>query len=158
MLSDVESALVHEKAVIFRAAVQVNDYLPLSRRDIVAFEGPTLAWARALAQAQLTLRDLSLVETHDCFTTAELIACRVMNTRTLPSLSDAPLTGRPLSEGPLPQHSHQQVYGAYRVFRGGSWSDPPTACRASCRRKSHPNFQIDDLGFRLARSLDSQGA
>jgi sulfatase modifying factor 1 len=52
----------------------------------------------------------------------------------------------------------QQVYGTYRVFRGGSWSDPPTACRASCRRKSHPNFHIDDLGFRLARSLDSQGA
>ena len=45
-----------------------------------------------------------------------------------------------------------QVYGAYRVFRGGGWFDPPRGCRASCRRKSHPTFRIDDLGFRLARS------
>jgi formylglycine-generating enzyme required for sulfatase activity len=45
------------------------------------------------------------------------------------------------------------VYGPYRVFRGGGWFDPPRGCRASCRRKSHPTFRIDDLGFRLARSL-----
>ncbi|MDC0666254.1 SUMF1/EgtB/PvdO family nonheme iron enzyme [Nannocystis sp. ncelm1] len=44
------------------------------------------------------------------------------------------------------------VYGPYRVFRGGGWNDPPRGCRASCRRKSHPTFRIDDLGFRLARS------
>jgi len=44
------------------------------------------------------------------------------------------------------------VYGPYRVFRGGGWCDPPRACRASCRRKSHPTLRIDDLGFRLARS------
>ena len=44
------------------------------------------------------------------------------------------------------------VYGPYRVFRGGGAFDPPRACRASCRRKSHPTFHIDDLGFRLARS------
>lgn len=42
-------------------------------------------------------------------------------------------------------------YGPYRVFRGGGWFDHPRACRASCRRKSHPSFRIDDLGFRLAR-------
>ncbi|GGK93704.1 hypothetical protein Ppa06_61840 [Planomonospora parontospora subsp. parontospora] len=46
-----------------------------------------------------------------------------------------------------------EVYGPYRVFRGGSWSDRPHGCRASCRRKSHPAFRVDDLGFRLARSL-----
>jgi formylglycine-generating enzyme required for sulfatase activity len=45
-----------------------------------------------------------------------------------------------------------EVYGPYRVFRGGGWNDQATACRASCRRKSHPIFRIDDLGFRLARS------
>ncbi|WP_073484939.1 formylglycine-generating enzyme family protein [Streptoalloteichus hindustanus] len=46
-----------------------------------------------------------------------------------------------------------RVYGPYRVFRGGGWNDVPRSCRASCRRKSHPTFHIDDLGFRLARSL-----
>jgi formylglycine-generating enzyme len=45
------------------------------------------------------------------------------------------------------------VYGPYRVFRGGGAYDPPRGCRASCRRKSHPTLRIDDLGFRLARSL-----
>lgn len=45
-----------------------------------------------------------------------------------------------------------RVYGPYRVFRGGGAYDRPRACRASCRRKSHPTFHIDDLGFRLARS------
>ncbi|WP_214410745.1 formylglycine-generating enzyme family protein [Sphaerisporangium fuscum] len=45
------------------------------------------------------------------------------------------------------------VYGPYRVFRGGGWYEPPRGCRASCRRRSHPTFRIDDLGFRLARSL-----
>jgi formylglycine-generating enzyme required for sulfatase activity len=44
------------------------------------------------------------------------------------------------------------VYGPYRVFRGGGWDDVPRSLRASCRRKSHPTFGIDDLGFRLARS------
>lgn len=45
------------------------------------------------------------------------------------------------------------VYGPYRVFRGGGFYDKPWGCRASCRRKSHPALAIDDLGFRLARSL-----
>ncbi|MFC7623294.1 formylglycine-generating enzyme family protein [Microlunatus sp. GCM10028923] len=44
------------------------------------------------------------------------------------------------------------VCGPYRVFRGGGWNDQPRALRASCRRKSHPTFRMDDLGFRLARS------
>ncbi|MFJ5725564.1 formylglycine-generating enzyme family protein [Streptomyces sp. NPDC093149] len=44
------------------------------------------------------------------------------------------------------------VYGPYRVFRGGGAYDRPRGCRASCRRRSHPTFRIDDLGFRLARS------
>ena len=45
-----------------------------------------------------------------------------------------------------------EIYGTYRVFRGGGWLDAAHACRASSRRKSHPTFKIDDLGFRLARS------
>lgn len=45
-----------------------------------------------------------------------------------------------------------QIYGEYRVFRGGGWADDARACRAACRRKSHPTFRIDDLGFRLARA------
>ncbi|MGW0467899.1 formylglycine-generating enzyme family protein [Streptomyces sp. NPDC003027] len=45
-----------------------------------------------------------------------------------------------------------EVYGTYRVLRGGGWFDEHWSCRASARRRSHPTFQVDDVGFRLARS------
>lgn len=45
-----------------------------------------------------------------------------------------------------------EVYGEYRVLRGGGWFDEHWSCRASVRRRSHPTFQVDDLGFRIARS------
>ncbi|WP_050497900.1 SUMF1/EgtB/PvdO family nonheme iron enzyme [Streptomyces griseus] len=49
-----------------------------------------------------------------------------------------------------------EVYGAYRVLRGGGWFDEHWSCRASARRRSHPSFQVDDVGFRLARSTVPQ--
>jgi acetyl-CoA C-acetyltransferase len=78
VLADVETALRMPKAVIFRAVEQVNDFLPLSRRDVTLFEGATVAWQRALKAAGVDLDDLSLVETHDCFTIAELIEYEAM--------------------------------------------------------------------------------
>ncbi|SNY44477.1 Formylglycine-generating enzyme, required for sulfatase activity, contains SUMF1/FGE domain [Paractinoplanes atraurantiacus] len=45
------------------------------------------------------------------------------------------------------------VYGTYRVLRGGGWFDEHWSCRASVRRRSHPTFRVDDVGFRLARTL-----
>lgn len=44
------------------------------------------------------------------------------------------------------------VYGTYRIFRGGGWADNERGCLVTNRRRSHPTFTIDDLGFRLARS------
>ena len=44
-----------------------------------------------------------------------------------------------------------EVYGPYRVLRGGGWFDEHWSCRASVRRRSHPTYRIDDVGFRLAR-------
>ncbi|MGW2260196.1 formylglycine-generating enzyme family protein [Streptomyces sp. NPDC004749] len=46
-----------------------------------------------------------------------------------------------------------EVYGSYRVLRGGGWFDEPWSCRASVRRRSHPTLRIDDVGFRVARSM-----
>ncbi|MEU9288499.1 SUMF1/EgtB/PvdO family nonheme iron enzyme [Streptomyces sp. NPDC048275] len=45
-----------------------------------------------------------------------------------------------------------EVYGSYRVLRGGGWFDEHWSCRASARRRSHPAYQVDDVGFRVARS------
>lgn len=48
------------------------------------------------------------------------------------------------------------VYGSYRVFRGGGWADPARGCLVTNRRRSHPTFAIDDLGFRVARNVDQK--
>ncbi|WP_149825771.1 formylglycine-generating enzyme family protein [Streptomyces tailanensis] len=45
-----------------------------------------------------------------------------------------------------------EVYGTYRVLRGGGWFDEHWSCRAGVRRRSHPTFRVDDVGFRVARS------
>ena len=73
VLADVETALKLNKAIVFRAAEHVQDFLPMSRRDVLKFEGCAVAWQRALAQAGVGLKDLSFAEVHDCFTIAELI-------------------------------------------------------------------------------------
>jgi len=49
-----------------------------------------------------------------------------------------------------------EVYGSYRVLRGGGWFDEHWSCRASVRRRSHPDLRIDDVGFRLARGRAGQ--
>lgn len=45
----------------------------------------------------------------------------------------------------------EEVYGSYRILRGGGWAEAERGCGVSVRRRSHPTFAIDDLGFRLAR-------
>jgi acetyl-CoA C-acetyltransferase len=79
VLTDVETAEKLGKHMIaFRAAAHAQDFLPMSKRDILKFEGCTEAWSRALKQAGVDLYDLSFVETHDCFTIAELIEYEAM--------------------------------------------------------------------------------
>ncbi|MEC8006124.1 MAG: acetyl-CoA acetyltransferase [Pseudomonadota bacterium] len=78
VVADVETALSMDKAVAIRARAHVNDYLPLSKRDIIQFEGCQQAWRQALGSSGLTLDDLDFVETHDCFTIAELIEYEAM--------------------------------------------------------------------------------
>jgi acetyl-CoA C-acetyltransferase len=79
VLTDVETAERLGKPLIaFRAAAHAQDFLPMSKRDILKFEGCAEAWARALKQAGVDLYDLSFVETHDCFTIAELIEYEAM--------------------------------------------------------------------------------
>jgi acetyl-CoA C-acetyltransferase len=78
VLTDEETARAMGKAVAVRGAAHVQDFLPMARRDILKFEGCALAWQQALAAAGVGLGDLSFVETHDCFTIAELIEYEAM--------------------------------------------------------------------------------
>lgn len=78
VLTDADTARSARKAVSIRGTGHAQDFLPMSRRDILEFEGCTVAWQRALAKAGVALADLSFVETHDCFTIAELIEYEAM--------------------------------------------------------------------------------
>jgi acetyl-CoA C-acetyltransferase len=103
VITDAETAKAMQKAVRFRAAVQVNDFLPIAARDIIRFEGPREAWKRALDQAGLdAVTDLSFVETHDCFTIAELIEYEAMGLAAEGQGARAALEGWTAADGKLP--------------------------------------------------------
>ena len=102
VLTDEETARTLGKAVRFRAAVHVNDYLPLSRRDATRFDGGAEAWRRALDQAGVSLADLSFAEVHDCFTIAELIVYEAMGLTAPGQGARAALEGWTQKDGKLP--------------------------------------------------------
>lgn len=102
VLTDEDTARGMGKAVAFRAAVHVNDFLPLSRRDPTRFEGAAEAWRRALEQAGLGLADLSFAEVHDCFTIAELLAYEAMGLAPYGQGARAALEGWTAPDGKLP--------------------------------------------------------
>ena len=78
IIQDFDLSLSAKRAIAFRARKHVNDILPLSKREKTEFEGARQAWHHALSDAKITLDDLSFVETHDCFTIAELIEYEAM--------------------------------------------------------------------------------
>jgi acetyl-CoA C-acetyltransferase len=78
VVTDRETAEGLNRAIAFRARAHRNDVFPMSRRDPTAFDGCRRAWDDAKAQAGVTLDDLDLVETHDCFTIAEMIEYEAM--------------------------------------------------------------------------------
>ncbi|HEX3991994.1 MAG TPA: thiolase domain-containing protein, partial [Acetobacteraceae bacterium] len=102
ILADEDTARAMGKAVRFRAAVQVNDFLPISKRDITLFEGAAQAWQQALAAADVKLQDLSFVESHDCFTIAELIEYEAMGLTPPGQGARAVLEGWTQKDGKLP--------------------------------------------------------
>ena len=102
VLADVDTALKLKKAVAFRAAEHVQDFLPMSKRDILKFEGCSRAWQQALAKAGLKLGDLSFVETHDCFTIAELIEYEAMGLTAEGQGARAVMDGWTQKDGKLP--------------------------------------------------------
>ena len=102
VLADVETALKLKKAIAFRATEHVQDFLPMSKRDILKFDGCAQAWKSALAKAGLKLGDLSFVETHDCFTIAELIEYEAMGLTAEGQGARAALEGWTQKDGKLP--------------------------------------------------------
>ena len=116
VLADIETALKLKKAVAFRAAEHVQDFLPMSKRDILKFEGCSQSWQRALAHAGVGLDDLSFVETHDCFTIAELIEYEAMG-------SDSGRAGRARHQRRLDAERRQVAGQSVRRTRSERPSD-----------------------------------
>ncbi|MEM8704527.1 MAG: acetyl-CoA acetyltransferase [Pseudomonadota bacterium] len=102
VLTDTATALGMKKAVAFRGMAHVQDFLPMSRRDILKFEGCSKAWGEALGDANLALDDLSFVETHDCFTIAELLEYEAMGLTSEGEGARAILEGWTEMDGKLP--------------------------------------------------------
>ncbi len=102
IMADEETARAMGKAVRFKAAVQVNDFLPISKRDITAFEGAAKAFGQALDTADIGLTDLSFVESHDCFTVAELLEYEAMGLTAPGQGARAILEGWTQKDGKLP--------------------------------------------------------
>ncbi|MBO6511323.1 MAG: acetyl-CoA acetyltransferase [Roseibium sp.] len=102
VLTDPATALGMKKAVAFRGMAHVQDFLPMSKRDILKFEGCSKAWGEALGDANLALDDLSFVETHDCFTIAEMIEYEAMGLAPEGEGARAILEGWTEMDGKLP--------------------------------------------------------
>jgi acetyl-CoA C-acetyltransferase len=88
--------------VRWRSRTQINEFLPLSRRDPTRFEGAALAWQKGLANADSKLSDLSFVETHDCFTIAEMLEYEAMGLASHGEGARAILDGTTRRDGKLP--------------------------------------------------------
>jgi acetyl-CoA C-acetyltransferase len=67
-----------KRAVSLKAMSHVNDYLPMSRRNMTQLQGCQQAWRQVLNKSKLSIWDLDLIETHDCFTIAELMQYEAM--------------------------------------------------------------------------------
>ena len=116
VLTDTETALQMKRAVAFRASAHAQDFLPMSKRDILRFEGCAEAWRQALAQARIALKDLSFVETHDCFTIAELIEYEAMGLT-------CRRAGRPGHQGRLDAEGRPAAGEPFRRPQGQGSSD-----------------------------------
>lgn len=82
-----------QRRVRIAAATHVSDYLPISRRDFIAFEGPARAIRAAYEAAGVAIGELDFAEVHDCFTSAELLIYEAMG------LAAPGQGGRVLEEG-----------------------------------------------------------
>jgi acetyl-CoA C-acetyltransferase len=102
VLADMDTALGMKKAVAFRARAQVNDYLPMSKRDMTFLDGCARAWDQAFKRSNLKLDDLDFVETHDCFTIAELMQYEAMGLAERGQGAKAALDGVTAKDGRLP--------------------------------------------------------
>lgn len=97
-----QSTAAKVPAIKWLSRTQVNEWLPMSRRDPTRFEGAAMAWQKGLADAGIGLGDLSFVETHDCFTIAEMLEYEAMGLAPQGQGARVALDGVTAADGKLP--------------------------------------------------------
>ena len=90
------------RAVTFRATRQVNDFMPMSRRDMTELAGARVAISRALDESGTAIGDIGFAEVHDCFTIAELMIYEAMGLAPRGKGARAVAEGTVLKGGVLP--------------------------------------------------------
>lgn len=90
------------QAVTFRATAQINDFMPMSRRDMTELTGPRVAFEKAFRDANVTLDDIGFAEVHDCFTIAELMIYEAMGLKPKGHGAEAVHEGIVMKGGKLP--------------------------------------------------------
>ncbi len=90
------------RPVRWRGRAHANDLLPMNRRDMTCFEGARRAWTQGLASAGIGLDAIDFVETHDCFTIAELLEYEAMGLAPQGQGARAILDGVTRRDGRLP--------------------------------------------------------
>jgi acetyl-CoA C-acetyltransferase len=102
VLTTNENSRNFPRSVSIRAATHVSDFLPISSRDFLAFEGPELAFTKAFESAGVKLEDIDFAEVHDCFTIAELLIYEAMGLTPKGQGARALEEGTVYREGALP--------------------------------------------------------
>lgn len=115
VLASPERAKQFKREVAIRGKAHVSDFLPLSTRDFLAFEGPEKAIGEAMNRAGVSLGDINFAEVHDCFTIAELLIYEAM--------------------GLAPKGQGHRVLEDGTVLRGGAL---PVNLSGGLKAKGHP--------------------
>ncbi|OPX06390.1 acetyl-CoA acetyltransferase [Gordonia sp. i37] len=102
VITSADRAAGAPRRVSFRARAHASDFLPLSQRDPIEFAGARRAWNQALDAAATTTFDLDFIETHDCFTIAELIQYEVFGLAQPGRGREVLDEGIPFPDGKLP--------------------------------------------------------
>lgn len=115
VLASPERAKTFKREVVIRGKAHVSDFLPLSKRDFLSFEGPEKAIGDAMKNAGVSLQDINFAEVHDCFTIAELLVYEAM--------------------GLAPRGKGHRVLDDGTVMRGGAL---PVNLSGGLKAKGHP--------------------
>lgn len=97
-----ELAADFPQAVTFRASEQVNDFMPMSRRDMTELTGARVAFEKAFETAGVSLEDIGFAEVHDCFTIAEMMIYEAMGLKPKGKGAEAVAEGTVMKGGRLP--------------------------------------------------------